>query len=177
MDIKMKKLLGSLLLMMGCISMQASAHLIYFAYDDLGDGTVDFYAQHYHSVTEGTGSGFKFTNDSDPTDTYLSIWDDTVAAKSIDDFSGFFTQGWDLAIGNATYTDTYAGYWLVARGVSLANGTYNVATVSPTAVDTPWTALPQVTITGVTSVPEPSTLAIFALGMMGLASRRFKKKS
>jgi len=28
-----------------------------------------------------------------------------------------------------------------------------------------------------TSVPEPSTLAIFALGIMGLASRRFKKKS
>jgi hypothetical protein len=27
------------------------------------------------------------------------------------------------------------------------------------------------------NVPEPSTLAIFALGMMGLASRRFKKKS
>ncbi|WP_259366372.1 MULTISPECIES: PEP-CTERM sorting domain-containing protein [unclassified Colwellia] len=29
----------------------------------------------------------------------------------------------------------------------------------------------------VTDVPEPSTLAIFALGMMGLASRRFKKQS
>jgi hypothetical protein len=27
------------------------------------------------------------------------------------------------------------------------------------------------------NVPEPSTLAIFALGMMGLASRRFKKQS
>jgi hypothetical protein len=27
------------------------------------------------------------------------------------------------------------------------------------------------------SVPEPSTLAIFALGLMGLASRRFKKQS
>jgi hypothetical protein len=27
-----------------------------------------------------------------------------------------------------------------------------------------------------TSVPEPSTLAIFALGIMGLASRKFKKK-
>ena len=28
-----------------------------------------------------------------------------------------------------------------------------------------------------TEVPEPTTLAIFALGMMGLASRRFKKQS
>jgi hypothetical protein len=29
----------------------------------------------------------------------------------------------------------------------------------------------------INSVPEPSTLAIFALGMIGLASRRFKKQS
>ena len=29
----------------------------------------------------------------------------------------------------------------------------------------------------VTNVPEPSTLAIFALGMIGLASRKFKKQS
>ncbi len=31
--------------------------------------------------------------------------------------------------------------------------------------------------TGVTEVPEPSTLAIFALAMIGLASRRIKKRS
>ncbi|WP_297818509.1 PEP-CTERM sorting domain-containing protein [uncultured Paraglaciecola sp.] len=30
---------------------------------------------------------------------------------------------------------------------------------------------------GPTSEPEPSTLAIFALGIIGLASRRFKKQS
>jgi len=30
---------------------------------------------------------------------------------------------------------------------------------------------------GTTDVPEPSTFAIFALGMVGLASRRFKKQS
>jgi hypothetical protein len=34
-----------------------------------------------------------------------------------------------------------------------------------------------VALVRVTSVPEPSTLAIFALGMIGLASRRFKKQS
>jgi hypothetical protein len=32
-------------------------------------------------------------------------------------------------------------------------------------------------VVGTTDVPEPSTLAIFTLGLMGLASRRFKKKS
>jgi hypothetical protein len=30
---------------------------------------------------------------------------------------------------------------------------------------------------GLVNVPEPSTLAIFALGLIGLASRRFKKQS
>jgi len=30
---------------------------------------------------------------------------------------------------------------------------------------------------GINAVPEPTTLAIFALGMIGLASRRFKKQS
>jgi hypothetical protein len=32
-------------------------------------------------------------------------------------------------------------------------------------------------VQSITYVPEPSTLAIFALGIMGLASRRFKKQS
>lgn len=36
-------------------------------------------------------------------------------------------------------------------------------------------AIDNVSITGVTEVPVPSTFAIFALGIMGLASRRFKK--
>lgn len=36
--------------------------------------------------------------------------------------------------------------------------------------------LDNVSFTTATSVPEPTTLAIFALGIMGLASRRFKKQ-
>ena len=34
-----------------------------------------------------------------------------------------------------------------------------------------------VSLVGSAAVPEPSTLAIFALGLMGLASRRFKKQA
>ncbi len=169
----MKKLLTGVLLMLGCMSMQASAHLIYFAYDDLGDGTVDFYAQHYHNISEPTGSGFKFTDSADSSIFYNAIWNDTIASKSVNDLISSFSQSWDLA-ANSSYSDGYTGNWLVARGVSLANGVYNVSTVSPTVVDTPWSALPQITVSNVT-VPEPSTLAIFALGVMGLASRRFKK--
>jgi len=41
-----------------------------------------------------------------------------------------------------------------------------------------WSEVLELAISGTksTSVPEPSTLAIFALGMIGLASRRFKKQ-
>ena len=42
----------------------------------------------------------------------------------------------------------------------------------------PWVFVSEVTFDGQeVQVPEPSTLAIFALGMIGLASRRFKKQS
>jgi len=37
-------------------------------------------------------------------------------------------------------------------------------------------SISQFTDCGTTDVPEPSTIAIFALGIMGLASRRFKKQ-
>ena len=40
-----------------------------------------------------------------------------------------------------------------------------------------WWAVDNVVITDNVSVPEPSTLAIFALGIMGLASRRMKKQA
>jgi hypothetical protein len=39
-----------------------------------------------------------------------------------------------------------------------------------------FTAFDNVSFVDAAEVPEPSTLAIFALGLMGLASRRFKKQ-
>ena len=39
------------------------------------------------------------------------------------------------------------------------------------------TALDKAGVQSLIAVPEPSTLAIFALGMMGLVSHRFKKQS
>ena len=45
------------------------------------------------------------------------------------------------------------------------------------ALETPRYVEVIISYNSMTSVPEPSTLAIFALGMIGLASRRFKKQS
>jgi hypothetical protein len=56
---------------------------------------------------------------------------------------------------------TLVGHSFASLGLN--TGTYQYATTHDT-------------ITIQVSVPEPSTLAIFALGMIGLASRRFKKQ-
>jgi len=80
--------------------------------------------------------------------------------------TGQHTDGWNLQTVNFVATslltrvafqgtpDNTGGYW----GIQLDN--VSMATTSAPA-----------------QVPEPSTLAIFALGMIGLASRRFKKQS
>lgn len=52
----------------------------------------------------------------------------------------------------------------------------NAFSVIHIGVSSGW-GLDNITIADVAEVPEPSTLAIFVLGLMGLASRRFMKKS
>lgn len=66
--------------------------------------------------------------------------------------------------GQGTLTGwTFAELGLVNSGLWLTMKNGETVTVTLNGVD-------------VSSVPEPSTLAIFALGMIGLASRRFKKQ-
>jgi len=67
-------------------------------------------------------------------------------------------------------------------GSAWAFGVYNPTGGSGSNGLFGWNSAPQATLTltfdeTTTPVPEPSTLAIFALGMIGLASRRFKKQS
>ncbi len=77
--------------------------------------------------------------------------------------------------------DTVAGHFMDQLGLNSGRTDSN-ATQSKGRLGQDWGSLlvknnlptPN---SGSTSVPEPSTLAIFALGIMGLASRRFKKKA
>ncbi len=170
-----KKLACILFGIFAMLSTSANAHLIYFGYSDNGDGTVDYFGQHYHGSSESTGSGLTFTNTANPAVFFTGLWNDVLLNKSVFDMTGTLTQGWDLAIGHSTYNDSYAGQWLIARNISLINGVYQVSATNPTVVDTAWSSLPAVTVSGVTSVPEPTTLAIFALGLAGFATRRFRK--
>lgn len=169
-----RKLAGLIFGLFAMLSTSAQAHLIYFGYTDNGDGTVDYLGQHYHQMSQSAGSGLTFTDTTNPAITFTGLWNDTIASQSVNDLFGSLTQGWDLST-NSNHNDTTSYHWLVARNVSLANGVYQVSATNPTAVDTAWSTLPAVTVTGVTPVSEPTTLTIFALALAGFAARRIKK--
>lgn len=69
-----------------------------------------------------------------------------------------------FAIGDYSLSESEARNGLNADNAGSLVGRYSVSISSTDG------------LTKVNSVPEPSTFAIFALGIMGLASRRFKKK-
>ncbi|ASP47562.1 PEP-CTERM sorting domain-containing protein [Cognaticolwellia beringensis] len=74
-------------------------------------------------------------------------------------FNGVNPLSWGSSSYGRALTGVHGGQTFTALA-----GTSSTTFISSSFVDS-------------TSVPEPSTLAIFALGMIGLASRRFKKQS
>jgi hypothetical protein len=89
-----------------------------------------------------------------------------------------FGGGYDLHGGRSTLG---AGMPMASHGgtyVGEKDGTIgNIVDGSSTSASLQINALETFTFRPATEVPAPSTLAIFALGMIGLASRRFKKQS
>jgi hypothetical protein len=119
----------------------------------LGDITLDF-------STAGITSFNNYFVGYDSTENVLIATSLTTA--SIFELDGSFLGS--STIGSSARSNYYQGYTNGQLFVqSTSNGTfkgYDLFADGPT-----------------NSVPEPSTLAIFALGMIGLASRRFKKQS
>jgi hypothetical protein len=74
-------------------------------------------------------------------------------------FSGNGNQNFFYNNGNAAFSE---GSFINIEGTQAGNTSNFV--------------MPALRVNTTTQVPEPSTLAIFALGIMGLASRRFKKQ-
>jgi len=89
---------------------------------------------------------------------WVNLWQ-SGASPGVQD-SSWALQSFDISSYNNQNLQVRMGYNITSGGVY---------TVSQWNID-------DVSISGV-KVPEPSTLAIFALGMIGLASRRFKKQS
>ena len=95
-------------------------------------------------------------------------------------YNGFYSQDFTIPgqagliastrpNGSSFTTDAYA---ILQNVMSDASGSISI-------LDTPvtYSSIAGLQIQSVSSVPEPSIFAVFALGIIGLASRRFKKKS
>jgi hypothetical protein len=98
----------------------------------------------------------------------LNVWTFT------DDTDMLFTAGELAFSGQASWTTDAASY------VSALNGAQSGNVYAPAISDDDIANAALIgswEVIGATDVPEPSTLAILGLGLMGLASRKFKKQS
>ena len=145
-------------------------------YEGLAVGS--FYADWDSSILEYTGISFNeslydFVN-------YVGYVD--LASGFLDDgmFSALF--GVDPIITSGEFHIATLTFDILAEGISSVNVAQGWDLFGPQPYFDPMgTEITNVTYIGnivdtSVNIPEPSTLAIFALGMMGLASRRFKKK-
>jgi hypothetical protein len=97
--------------------------------------------------------------------------------------SGLFNNN-DLQDGGPFFNIEYDGFTdiFTASVLGLSAGTHTISMAIADVNDNSWDSTVFIQAgsfsdTDTTDVPEPSTLAIFALSLMGLASRRFKKQS
>jgi hypothetical protein len=114
------------------------------------------------------------TSDSSPelfsfsTDTGLNVW------LFSSDSQMSFTAGELAFSGQASWTVDATAYASALNGAQSGN----VYAPADQSTDIPNASLIGTwEVIGATDVPEPSTLAILGLGLMGLASRKFKKQS
>jgi hypothetical protein len=155
------------------------------------------YTEAGFTLTNNSGSNYFVDNDFS---TNLNSWDDDVlefnsltssqATLTADgninfDFSSAFLGSFNSA-ASLTFEGFFAGGGSITQTFSLGlntralfnfTGFNNLSSLVISAPTDGMFALMDDLTVSASSVPEPSTLAIFALGIIGLASRRFKKKS
>jgi hypothetical protein len=155
------------------------------------------YTEAGFTLTNNSGSNYFVDNDFS---TNLNSWDDDVlefnsltssqATLTADgninfDFSSAFLGSFNSA-ASLTFEGFFAGGGSITQTLSLGlntralfnfTGFNNLSSLVISAPTDGFYALMDDLTVSASSVPEPSTLAIFALGIIGLASRRFKKKS
>lgn len=199
----LKLALAGLIISVSSLTNVANAHLIAFGWKDLGNGSIEMYGQHWHGdqnspysdnggVRIGVWNNALSAANQDTASWQLFQW-----TSLINNMGGNTAQNDALvtagtldgyAIDPGHWSDSSAeNDWFVTSPLVLGNGSWGLFTGTGCCVDT-MSYAGLFTLTGIESVkdgtgpgnvgvPEPSTFAIFALGMIGLASRRFKKES
>jgi hypothetical protein len=118
-------------------------------------GTGDFRILASNSVTQTSSMGFNLSG------SVSTLIDSTLLSES-------GSQADPLTAQSFTSSNTNAFRYIQFKADSVAAGG------SPCCGANVY-GLNEIRISGVTSVPEPTSIAIFSLALMGLASRRFKK--
>ena len=174
----------------GIVAGSASAHTVSIGYENAGPGAVTFWYGSYHTpgenpayATEGSMTlagilGNPFASTTVPFVHHVS----SKPGGLIDGTTNFYASGPHAGTGGLTptYTLPYTIYrWQGVTFTGLAAGDYSftyVPIASPTATWAPWNAAVlsnTVHLSGaIVQAPEPATLALFGLGLLGLGAAR-----
>jgi len=132
---------------------------------DGGEGILEFLIRGDFSIGASLGESFGFDIESVISETGIQATNSNLITSFDFDDNLFMVS---RVISSADLTSILSDSSITVN-VDFASGVnLNLSTASITTT---------IRYNDTTPVPEPSTLAIFALGLMGLASRRFMKKS